>query len=385
VASYHLPLPESERHRYGIQIPAFSRGIQVARTFDQHTPIVATDFDLLHSDTLRFFPELVRELGGDPDELLRKMGLDPGVLVAGRSNIGYRAMVDILEFAATELRCPDLGMRLAQIQGGGRVFGPIGVVMQNCNTLGEALEYVARHIHAHSLAVALRFRKEPAHRRAFIGYEVLLDGVLNKRQAVEQAMVLGHFHIPELTGGRARVREVHFRYQPLSSLRTYRKYFSCEVRFEQEADGIMLWEQDLNCPIVEPDAQLYEIATSFIDTRFPRTPPLHVQVRAAILQSIASADCSKERIAASLGMHPQTLHRRLKAEGKSFEKIKDEVRRDVALGYLQKTNLPLQRIAEKIGYAEASVFTRSCLRWFAASPRALRAKSACQRDASKPR
>ena len=334
------------------------------------------DFDRVHADILRFFPKLVTELGGDPQSLLQRVGIDLSFLSQGQSKVGYRSIVNLLEFAAEQLQCPDFGMRLATLQRGGAVLGPIGVVMKNSNTLGEALRYVARHCHAHSLAARVRLEQDRISGKLFVGHEILADRLPNKRQAIEQLLLLGHLNAMEITGGQARVREVHFRYQRLVSLTTYRRYFGCEIRFDQQEDGLIFHERDLLCPIVDADAQLHERATTFIDTNFTRvTPPLHARVRGLVLQFIATENCSKERVAAELHLHPRTLLRRLNAEGKCFEAIKDEVRRDMALGYLQGTDLPLRRIAEKIGYAEHSVLTRSCSRWFAATPRELRSRA----------
>jgi AraC-like DNA-binding protein len=266
-------------------------------------------------------------------------------------------------------------MRLAQLQGGGNVFGPMGVVMKNSNTFGDALEYVAANFHAHSLAAGMWLKRDPD-RRLFVGHEILLDRLPNRRQAIEQAFLLAHLNAVDITCGRAQVREVHFRHQPVSSLATYRSHFGCLVRFDQREDGVVFSERDLRSPIVERDAQVYTLATSFIDTRFSRVmPPMHLRVRALVMRRIESEDCSNEQICEALGVHPRTLHRRLKAEGKSFEGIKDEVRRDVALRYIQESDHSLTFIAEKLGYAEQSVLTRSCLRWFSAPPSQLRARS----------
>jgi AraC-like DNA-binding protein len=330
-------------------------------------------FEQLHADTLRFFPELALELGGDPDALLRRAGIDPPLLESRGPAIGYRAMVQLLEGAAAELQRPDFGMRLAVLQGGGKVFGPIGVVMRNSNTLGEALAYAVEHVHAYSLAARMRLVPDRTRHRLLVAFEVLLDRLPDHRQAVEQALLLAHLNVVDITGGQARVREVLFRHPPLSPPASYRAHFGCPVRFEQRTDGIVFTEHDLRCRILEPDAQLYEMATSFIDTKFTQlTPPLHALVRGFVVRRLGSAGCTCERIAAELRLHPRTLHRRLKAEGKSFEGIKDEVRRDLALRYLQQTELSVTRIAEKLGYAETSVLSRSCFRWFGASPRQLR-------------
>lgn len=329
----------------------------------------------MHADTLRFFPELVRELGGDPDVLMQRVGIDPAE-ATGRDMLSYRGWITLMELAAAELQRPDFGMLLAKLQGGGKVFGPMGVVMRNSKTFGEAVEYVASHCHAHSLAARVRLERDEVTGELFTGHEILLERLPNKRQAIEQLLLLGHLNAIEITDGRARVRAVHFRHQPVSSPRTYRRYFGCDVFFDQREDGVIYSARDLAAPIVARDVQMYEMATAFIARRFTRvTPPVRAQVRAVILQFIGSEDCSNERVAAELGLHTRTLHRRLKAEGKSFETIKDEVRRDIALSYLTETDLPLTLVAGRVGYAEHSVLTRSCARWFAASPSELRLRA----------
>jgi AraC-like DNA-binding protein len=331
------------------------------------------EFDLVHADTLRFFPEVVAELGGDPAALLREAGLDR---VGDGAAVRFRAVAALLELAAARLQAPDFGMRLAMRQGGARAFGPMGVVMANSNTLGEALDYVTKHVQAYTLAARICLEHERESRRVAMTLEILLDRLPHRQQAIEQALLLGRLNAAESTGGLARVREVRLRHRPLSPLRLYRDRFGCEVRFDQEMDALVFGEQDLQAPVVDPDVQLYEMATCFIDAKFTRVaPPMHARVRGLILQHLGGARCTNEQVAAELALHPRTLHRRLREEGTSFEAIKDEVRRDQALRYLQDGDLPLTRIAEKLGYAETSVLSRSCFRWFAASPRQLRAQA----------
>ena len=126
---------------------------------------------------------------------------------------------------------------------------------------------------------------------------------------------------------------------------------------------------------VDPDLQIYQAATSFIDAKFTRhRPPLHAQARGVIMQFLGTENCTNDRIATALNLHPRTLHRRLNAEGTSFQQIKDEVRRDVMLYYLQQTHLDFALISERLGFAEQSVMTRRCNRWFSASPTKLRSQ-----------
>lgn len=333
----------------------------------------AEAFDVLHARLLRFFPELVAELGGDLRHLLHEAGIDAAVFAEDEAGVTYRQMVNLLELAADELTCPDFGMRLAEMQRGSSIFGPLGVAMKNSRTFGDALEYVSKHIYAHSLAARVWLRRFPGGRRVFSGHDILLDRMPNRSQAMEYILLAGHLSAMEITGGHARVRRVHFRHQPVSQPRVYRRYFACDVRFGQNEDGVFYSDQDLACPVRDPDPQAYRTVTEYIDRQFAQhRPPLHAQVRGVIMQLLGSDPCRNEHIAAELGMHPRTFHRRLRAEGTSFQQIKDEVRRDFLLYYLEQTDLDFARISERVGFAEQSVMTRSCNRWFSASPTKVR-------------
>jgi AraC-like DNA-binding protein len=327
------------------------------------TPPTTDVFDTLHAQVLHLFPELVEELGGDSAALLRSAGVE--------GDPSYRQAIQLLEMAAAELACPDFGLRLAQLQGGARVFGPLGVAMKNSHTFGDALSYVGRHNYAHSLAARIRLSRSAE--GTFSAHDILLEGVPVKHQLVEQILLLGHLAAMEITGGQARVRRVHFRHQPVSPMRVYRRHFGCEVLFGENEDGVLFGPADMAAPVLDPDAQAFERIAAFIDSAFPRhRPPLHAEVRGVIMRFLGSERCGNDRVAAELNLHPRTLHRRLRAEGTSFQKIKDEVRRDVMLYYLRQTRLDFTRISERLGFAEQSVMTRSCHRWFAASPTRLR-------------
>jgi AraC-like DNA-binding protein len=325
---------------------------------------------------LRFFPDVVRELGGDPIRLMEQAKIDP----EQRSEATYREVVQLIELAATRLDCCDFGLRLAQRQGGAGMFGPLGTVMRNSRTFGDALDYVASHNYAHSLAARIWHQRSETGRSVFAAHDILLEGLTHKSQAIEHVILAGHLAAAAITGGRARVRRVHFRHQPLSPMKTYRRYFGCEVRFGQEQDGVWFSERDLAAPIIDPDAHMYHAATTYIEAHFSqRRPPLHAQARGLIMQFLGTEQCRNERIAAALNLHPRTMHRRLREEATSFQQVKDEVRRDFMLYYLQQTDLDFTYVSERLGFAEQSVMTRSCHRWFGTSPTRLRAEARMQK------
>jgi AraC-like DNA-binding protein len=344
-----------------------------------HEPRVQKSFDAVHAKMLRFFPELVQELGGDPQALFLMIGLNPHSVSKAGTDASYRQVAQLVELAAAELRCPDFGMRLARLQRGGTMFGPLGHVMRNSATFGDALAYVMLHNYAHSLAIRLWLTPCPTEGMFFAGHDMLLDQLPNRCQVTEQIILLGHQTAMELTDGYARARRVHFRHQAIAPPTLYRRYFGCDVLFSQNENGLVFAERDLARAIVAPDTQAYQQAAAYIDTEFTcHHPPLKAQARGVIRQLLGTEECTFERVADELHFHPRTLHRRLAAEGTSFQKIRDEVRRDVMLYYLQQTDVGLARISEKLGFAEQSIMTRRCHRWLSASPTQVRSQGRAQ-------
>lgn len=334
-------------------------------------------FEKLNAALLSHFSELVRELGGDLPQLLEMAGIPPEGFNETCANLTYRQAIVLLEAAAQALGCPDFGMRLATRQRGGSIFGPLGIVMKNSRSFGDALRFACDHSHAHSRAARVWQTQISDDGNVFAGHELLLGNAASRAQAIEQILLIGHLEVMDMTGGYARARRVHLRHEPLAPSHLYRRYFGCEVRFGQPADGMVFSSYDLACPIVRQSSAVHEDMVARIERDFPRERlPLQAEVRGLVVRRLGLGSASSQEVARALNLHVRTLRRRLGREGSSFQAVKDEVRRDLMLYYLKRTVLDFGTISEKLGFAEQSVFSRRCRRWFGKSPRELRRKFA---------
>lgn len=73
-------------------------------------------------------------------------------------------------------------------------------------------------------------------------------------------------------------------------------------------------------------------------------------------------------VAKALLMSSRTLTRRLDEEGTSFQVIKDELRRDVAIQLLAQSSLAPADIGSRVGFEDPTTFYRAFKRWTGCSP-----------------
>lgn len=104
--------------------------------------------------------------------------------------------------------------------------------------------------------------------------------------------------------------------------------------------------------------------------RLERSQPTRQHVERLLMPMLQTKSVSVDAVGRAVGLSRQTLFRRLRAEGTTFEQVLDEVRRTVALDYLGVKKASVKQTALLVGYSDASAFSRAFKRWTGFSPRA---------------
>lgn len=96
-------------------------------------------------------------------------------------------------------------------------------------------------------------------------------------------------------------------------------------------------------------------------------------LRARLRDALALGCADASRMAALLGVSERTLQRRLTELGRSFSDVVEDFRHEEAARLLASSNLSLVEVANRLGYAEQTSFTRAFRRWTGTTPGAWRA------------
>lgn len=108
---------------------------------------------------------------------------------------------------------------------------------------------------------------------------------------------------------------------------------------------------------------------------------LVAQVRAA-LRGARDELPDLETVAERLHLSGRTFKRKLREHGTSYRELVEATRRAEAMRLLNTTKLPVSQIAARLGYADASSFTRAFHKWTATTPGAFRDSRASGYSAS---
>jgi AraC-like DNA-binding protein len=331
--------------------------------------------EIVRADALRGFRELVVELGGDGEALLSAAGIAPAALDDGDCYISFRAVIDVVECAAAALKCPDFGMRMAR-RTGVDMLGPIAVAVRNAATAREAFAVTQRFMHFHNPSARLDMARFDAV-NDFIGVSLVMRRPPRYAQVIERGVARSHAFLTMACGEVYRPAQVWFAHEPVSPLAVYRDVFGVTPSFGMAESGLIVPRALLDTMRPDANPQLRRMAEHFLEVVTPAaTEAFEPHARAMIARLMRDGACTSTELADAFAMHERTLQRRLKAEGTSFDAIRDEVRRELAQTHLAQRNVPLSHIAEMLGYAEASAFTRACRRWFGEAPREVRRRMA---------
>jgi AraC-like DNA-binding protein len=325
---------------------------------------------VVRGTALSNYPGLVAELGGDPAALLRSAGIRSEDAGNYDAFIPYRAAIQAIESAAQSTDTPDFGRRLAQRQGI-EILGPVGVAARTAATVADALTIFSTYMAAYSPVIAIRVAPLTDPQRSFLTIEFVLDRPPPHPQTTELSLGVSHRVFRLLMGANYAPLSVHLPHDPLTPKAEYLRYFGCTPQFAARTAGFTVRTADLGRPLHRDDVA-HRAVVDYLNGITPQDAGIVESVRTIVRQLLPTGAATLDLVADQFNLHPKTLQRRLAEEDTTFAALVDQIRKEAADRYLRNTGISLTHLAHELGYAEQSVLTRSCKRWFGRGPASYR-------------
>ncbi|WP_059019425.1 AraC family transcriptional regulator [Mycobacterium sp. M26] len=300
-------------------------------------------------------------------------GLTPAqILAADAPLVSFRQASTVLRRAVRDYPDRPLGL-----QTGARdvlsTFGMLGVAIQSCSTITEALTVgVELHQAAGSLVdtEVEYFPAEFALRLHERSPEPELVAFL-----CEEALCSTLALIRSLLGADRDPSYLELSYPQPVYAREYQRYFRCPIRYGGDANRMLFPLKVLEREMPTPDRFMHAAAVDACRRLLNpgQTKPDVVAVVETVINANLRRPPSIGDVAAQLHISDRTLRRQLEAAGDSFAAIRDRMRERRATFLLTDSPLPITAIAAEVGFSDGREFRRAYRRWTGQVPSAARA------------
>lgn len=171
---------------------------------------------------------------------------------------------------------------------------------------------------------------------------------------------------------RPHILEVHVTHPAPMHVAEYDRIFRCPVVFESDWNA-MLMDMSLAYHKVQLQPRyVFGVLSAHADQLLKdleNSRTTRGRVESLLMPILHTGKFSVERIAEKMGISRQTLFRKLRAEGATFEKVLDELRHKLAVHYLSGKKVSVNETAYLVGFSDAASFSRAFKRWTGVSPR----------------
>ena len=308
----------------------------------------------------------LRARGGDANALLLQAGISPELLNAPQARVASAHYGVLWHLIAEALDDEFFGMDSHPMKAGSFTLLCHSVI--HCDTLERALRR------------ALRF-----FRLVLDDFEGVLERsgdtarvVLRERHAApRRAFAYGTFLIIMhglacwLIGRRIPLDTARFRCAEPDFSAEWRVLFSPDLRFDEAETAIVFSAEYLDMANVQ-NARTMKVflrsAPANFLVKYRNSEGLVARIRRQLRHIPPDTWPDFETLAQQLHSSVSTLRRHLIDEGQSYQSIKDDLRRDLAISQLCHSEKSVLEIAHDLGFAEASAFHRAFKKWTGARP-----------------
>jgi AraC-like DNA-binding protein len=154
----------------------------------------------------------------------------------------------------------------------------------------------------------------------------------------------------------------------------HKRTFGPSLNFDQDRNAIVLDHDTVIRPVTQSRRNAHRVLEAHLQRERAQIGSLWtVRTQAIIRALLPFTDSSLNAVARALAASPRSLQRRLFEAGTTFDALRERVREDLAVKYVQQSNLHLTEISEMLGYSQQSAFNRAFKRLRGVTPRQLRA------------
>jgi AraC-like DNA-binding protein len=306
------------------------------------------------------------------EELTQGTSLNAEDLLNQDTLISFDQSITIIDNALTLSGNPALGLLVGSREELNDL-GILGYALSCCSTAEDAVRITRSYIQTSTNLTSLEL--------SFVGECFICEVAPTHpvpehlyRFLIEEHLAC-HIHIVRKEGQPdTEPLEMHFTYPEPEYVQAYHDYFACPLFFNADSNKAVMPKKMLEQENPAANQVTANLAIKLCDemlTRQDNQRSLINKIQLIVLRDEDNFPTAKH-VAEELGLSERNMRRILKELNTSFQEIFDDVRKDMAISYLENSDLMQEEIAEKLGFSEASSFYRAFKKWTGKPPTAYR-------------
>lgn len=248
-------------------------------------------------------------------------------------------------------------------------LGVLGYVMLHSKTIGKALSAYQKY----NFIVCSGFNADIEVQ----GEDILISLFLNNsltapsRHCIEDMTVSFYKTLLGLSCRTIPVKAVQFMHDQPPQIEEYVAVFGVVPKFNQNANTLRFSTDILDYPVLSADTRLlgiFETIADEVTIKLTQGSVLTGELNRWIIESMPTHFPTLQDASKHLRMSVRTLQARLKGENTSYNRLANEVRKELALRYLSKPEYTIAEIAYLLHFSEPSAFQSAFRKWMGAAP-----------------
>ena len=323
-----------------------------------------TQLTTLHSVAL-----ILQLLGSDSDDCTQSLLAGSGIRLADLQHPSMRITTaqEMRVCANARARCQALGLLLGRRMHVSS-YGLFGYTLLSSATLGDALQLALEY----PALLGTYFQLSLQHEGDMVWLQA--GGYLD---VPELATFNAEFCLSslklvcdDLLGQPLPLHGLRMQHAAPEYLDEYHASFACPQQFAASSNAFGFaasWLQQ-RLPLADPvtHSEMRE-RCSQLNSEFVQRQALITRCRQLLSAELVNPP-GLEQLAQRLNCSPRSLRRHLSHAGSSYQKLLDALRFERARQLLEQQQLPIQQIAELMGYSETASFRHAFQRWSGMSP-----------------
>ena len=204
--------------------------------------------------------------------------------------------------------------------------------------------------------------------RIYVEHPILTESAFARTVSGVRAMLAS---MPEFAR-RPFPKALRFTHKEPSYRGEYDRIFGVPLFFESPMNAILIDEAFMQMTPPRPNPYLSELLRAHAEgllENLERSKSIRGRVENLLIPVLHTGEANMDMIAGKLALSRQTLFRKLRAEGVTFEKVLDELRHKLALDYLNGKKVSVHETAYLVGFSDPGAFSRAFKRWTGSRPR----------------